>query len=193
MDGLDPFLANFNPLLRWLDYQAPVVTDFLANPSSSTADFLPFQAGQSAPLHLSRQMTIFTAETLSVYPQPPRHEPRQRLPAAVRDRQLLPEHAGRDLPEPRLQQHLRRSARSDASDPPPARARRRRRAASSRSPRCQPERSASGRPELPRLPDQPARAPRRTRRARSRRTSRRSSAAVDPRGPPGPLARPLAR
>ena len=68
MDGLDPFLANFNPLVRWLDYQAPVVTDFLSNPSSSTADFLPFQSGQNAPLHLSRQMTIFTPETLSVYP-----------------------------------------------------------------------------------------------------------------------------
>src|SRR5882757_7960251 len=67
MDGLDPFLANFNPVVRWLDYQAPVVTDFLSNPSSSTSDFLPFQAGQSAPLHLSRQMTIFTSETLSVY------------------------------------------------------------------------------------------------------------------------------
>jgi ABC-type transporter Mla subunit MlaD len=67
MDGLDPFLVNFNPLVRWLDYQAPVVTDFLANPSSSTADFLPFQSGQSSPLHLSRQMTIFTSETLSVY------------------------------------------------------------------------------------------------------------------------------
>jgi len=67
MDGLDPFLANFNPLVRWLDYQAPVVTDFLSNPSSSTADFLPFQAGQNAPLHLSRQMTIFTSESLSVY------------------------------------------------------------------------------------------------------------------------------
>jgi phospholipid/cholesterol/gamma-HCH transport system substrate-binding protein len=67
MDGLDPFLANFNPLLRWLDYQAPVVGDFLSNPSSSTADFLPAQSGQSAPLHLSRQMTIFTAESLSVY------------------------------------------------------------------------------------------------------------------------------
>jgi phospholipid/cholesterol/gamma-HCH transport system substrate-binding protein len=67
MDGLDPFLANFNPLLRWLDYQAPVVSDFLANPSSSTADFLPFQEGQQVPLHLSRQMTIFTAETLSIY------------------------------------------------------------------------------------------------------------------------------
>lgn len=67
MDGLDPFLANFNPLLRWVDYQAPVVGDFLSNPSSSTADFLPFQAGQSAPLHLSRQMTIFTAESASIY------------------------------------------------------------------------------------------------------------------------------
>ncbi len=68
MDGLDPFLANFNPLVRWLDYQAPVVTDFLSNPSSSTSDFLPTQPGQSAPLHLSRQMTIFTSETLSIYP-----------------------------------------------------------------------------------------------------------------------------
>jgi phospholipid/cholesterol/gamma-HCH transport system substrate-binding protein len=67
MDGFDPFLANFNPVLRWLDYQAPVVSDFLSNPSSSTADFLPFQAGQSSPLHLSRQMTIFTPESLSIY------------------------------------------------------------------------------------------------------------------------------
>jgi phospholipid/cholesterol/gamma-HCH transport system substrate-binding protein len=69
MDGLDPFLDNFNPLVRWLDYQAPVVTDFLSNPSSSTADFLPTQSGQNAPLHLSRQMTIFTAESLSIYQQ----------------------------------------------------------------------------------------------------------------------------
>jgi hypothetical protein len=43
------------------------VTDFLSNPSSSTADFLPFESGQNAPLHLSRQMTIFTSESLSVY------------------------------------------------------------------------------------------------------------------------------
>jgi phospholipid/cholesterol/gamma-HCH transport system substrate-binding protein len=67
MDGLDPFLANLNPVVRWLDYQAPVVDDFLANPSSSTADFLPFEANQQAPLHLSRQMTIVTAETLSIF------------------------------------------------------------------------------------------------------------------------------
>lgn len=67
-DGLDPFLANFNPLLRWLDYQAPVVSDFLSNPSSSTADFLPFQTGQNAPLHVSRQMSMFEPEGVSVYP-----------------------------------------------------------------------------------------------------------------------------
>jgi phospholipid/cholesterol/gamma-HCH transport system substrate-binding protein len=69
MDKFDPFLANLNPVVRWLDYQAPVVTDFLSNPSSSTADYMPFQPGQGAPLHLSRQMTIFTSESLSVYPR----------------------------------------------------------------------------------------------------------------------------
>jgi ABC-type transporter Mla subunit MlaD len=69
MDGLDPFLSNLNPVVRWLDYQAPVLTDFLSNPASATAGFLPFQPGQSAPLHISRQMTIFTSESLSVYPQ----------------------------------------------------------------------------------------------------------------------------
>ena len=69
MDNLDPFLSNLNPIVRWLDYQAPVVGDFLSNPSSATAGFMPFQSGQGAPLHLSRQMTIFTSETLSVYPQ----------------------------------------------------------------------------------------------------------------------------
>ena len=69
LDSLDPFLANLNPMVRWLDYQAPVVSDFLSNPSSATSDFMPFQPGQGAPLHLSRQMTIFTNESLSVYPQ----------------------------------------------------------------------------------------------------------------------------
>ena len=67
MDHLDPFLPNLNPVLRWLDYQAPVVTDFLSNPSSSTADFLPAQRGTERALHLSRQMTIFTTESLSIY------------------------------------------------------------------------------------------------------------------------------
>jgi phospholipid/cholesterol/gamma-HCH transport system substrate-binding protein len=69
MDKFDPFLANLNPVVRWLDYQAPVLTDFLSNPSSSTADYMPFESGQGAPLHLSRQMTIFTSESLSIHQQ----------------------------------------------------------------------------------------------------------------------------
>jgi ABC-type transporter Mla subunit MlaD len=68
MDGLDPFLANFNPLVRWLDYQAPVVTDFLGNIPSATEGYLPFQNGQSAPFHISRQMLMLTPESLSIYP-----------------------------------------------------------------------------------------------------------------------------
>ena len=67
MDGLDPFLANLNPIVRYLDYGAPIFTDFLAGPSSSTAGYLPFQSGQHAPLHVSRQMSLFTGESLSVY------------------------------------------------------------------------------------------------------------------------------
>ena len=37
MVNLDPFLANFNPIVRYLDYYAPVVTDFLANPAAAAA------------------------------------------------------------------------------------------------------------------------------------------------------------
>ena len=69
MDGLDPFLSQFNPLLSWLDYQAPVVADFLGNPSAATVDYLPFQPDQSEPLHLSRQMTMITAESLAIHQQ----------------------------------------------------------------------------------------------------------------------------
>jgi phospholipid/cholesterol/gamma-HCH transport system substrate-binding protein len=69
MDGLDPFLANLNPIVRYLDYGAPIFTDFLAGPASATAGYLPFQSGQHAPLHVSRQMSLFTGESLSVYPQ----------------------------------------------------------------------------------------------------------------------------
>ncbi|HEY6771557.1 MAG TPA: MlaD family protein [Solirubrobacterales bacterium] len=69
MENFDPFLANLNPVVRWLDYQAPVLTDFLANPASATSEYMPFQPGQGAPLHLSRQMTIFTSESLSIQQQ----------------------------------------------------------------------------------------------------------------------------
>jgi phospholipid/cholesterol/gamma-HCH transport system substrate-binding protein len=71
MVALDPFLANLNPIVRYLDYGAPIVTDFLANPSAGTAGYLPELAGaagaQHAPRHVSRQLAIFTEESLSIH------------------------------------------------------------------------------------------------------------------------------
>jgi phospholipid/cholesterol/gamma-HCH transport system substrate-binding protein len=67
--ALDPFLANLNPLVRYLDFYRTVVADFLANPSAGTTGALPPVAGQPNPRHLSRQMSIFNAETLSIWPE----------------------------------------------------------------------------------------------------------------------------
>jgi phospholipid/cholesterol/gamma-HCH transport system substrate-binding protein len=67
MVGLDPFLANLNPIIRYLDFGAPIVNDFLAGPSAGTAGYIPAQAGQHAPLHVSRQLAIFSEETLSIH------------------------------------------------------------------------------------------------------------------------------
>jgi phospholipid/cholesterol/gamma-HCH transport system substrate-binding protein len=69
MIALDPFLANLNPVVRYLDFYRTVVADFLANPSAGTAGALPPVAGQPNPRHLSRQMSIFNAETLSIWPE----------------------------------------------------------------------------------------------------------------------------
>ena len=73
MQRLDPFLANFSPIIRYLDFYAPVVTDFLANPAAGTAGALPPDPGgiQTEPRHLSRQLSNLTepnAESLSVWP-----------------------------------------------------------------------------------------------------------------------------
>jgi phospholipid/cholesterol/gamma-HCH transport system substrate-binding protein len=57
MENLDPFLANFSPIIRYLDFYAPVVTDFLGNPAGATAGALPPAANQTEPRHLSRQMS----------------------------------------------------------------------------------------------------------------------------------------
>jgi len=84
MVNLDPFLSNFTPIIRYLDFYAPVVVDFLGNPATATAGALPpactgpCPAGgagpeliQTEPRHLSRQGSTLTephAESLSTYP-----------------------------------------------------------------------------------------------------------------------------
>ena len=70
MQRLDPFMANFTPIIRYLDFYAPVVTDFLGNPAAGTAGALPPIASQTEPRHLSRQGSTLTepnAESLSVW------------------------------------------------------------------------------------------------------------------------------
>jgi phospholipid/cholesterol/gamma-HCH transport system substrate-binding protein len=71
MDNLDPFLANLNPTIRWLDYNAPQLNDFLANIPGGTVDYLPEKPHQNAPLHLSRQLITLTPESLSIYGNTP--------------------------------------------------------------------------------------------------------------------------
>lgn len=76
MIALDPFLANLNPIVRYVDFYKPQVADFLANPAAGTAGALPprnpgdpANPGQPTPRHLSRQGAIINAESLSIYPQ----------------------------------------------------------------------------------------------------------------------------
>ena len=69
MVALDPFLANLNPIVRYLDFYKGQAADFLANPAAGTAGALPPIATQPTPRHLSRQGGILNAETLSIYPQ----------------------------------------------------------------------------------------------------------------------------
>jgi len=67
--ALDPFLANLNPIVRYLDFYKYVATDFLSNPAAGTAGALPPISTQSEPRHMSRQMIILNAESLSIHPQ----------------------------------------------------------------------------------------------------------------------------
>ncbi|MGH2955411.1 MAG: MlaD family protein [Solirubrobacterales bacterium] len=66
MAALDPFLANFNPIVRYLDFYKTVAADFLSTPASATEGALPPIASQSEPRHLSRQMSIFHGESISL-------------------------------------------------------------------------------------------------------------------------------
>jgi phospholipid/cholesterol/gamma-HCH transport system substrate-binding protein len=70
-DGLDPFLANLNPILRYVDAYSGNVTDFIANPETGIADTLPPVGPQPAARHALRQVGLISPETLSVYPTRP--------------------------------------------------------------------------------------------------------------------------
>lgn len=67
MTALDPFLANLNPVIRYLSAHRATVTDFLINPPHALA-------GRTAPTtpgstdHALRQISYLSAESLSIQP-----------------------------------------------------------------------------------------------------------------------------
>ncbi len=68
LEELDPFLANLNPLLRYLEFNKATVTDFLSGPAvslSGGADGLP---GDPAPRHFLRQFSVLGTQTASIWP-----------------------------------------------------------------------------------------------------------------------------
>ena len=68
LDELEHFLANFNPILRYLEYQKATVADFLTGPAASMSGALDGFPGDPARRHFLRQLTVTGTETLSIHP-----------------------------------------------------------------------------------------------------------------------------
>ena len=71
MDGLDPFLANLNPMIRYLDYHAHGGHGLPHQPAGRPRrQLLPRSRASRDPRHLSRQLSIYISpESLSIYPE----------------------------------------------------------------------------------------------------------------------------
>jgi hypothetical protein len=68
LDQLDPFLANLNPILRYLQFQKGSVVDFLMAPGVALSGQYVGQPGDPAPRHGLRQLGYVGQEALSIYP-----------------------------------------------------------------------------------------------------------------------------
>lgn len=79
---LDPFLANLNPVVSWLEYYKVTVNDFLSNPPVGLSGTLPPVPGQPTARHALKQFGYISQESLAVYPN--------RLPTNRGNGYLLP-------------------------------------------------------------------------------------------------------
>jgi phospholipid/cholesterol/gamma-HCH transport system substrate-binding protein len=82
LDRLDPFLANLNPVVRFLAFYREQTADFLVGPGQALSASLPPRAGQPAPRHRLRQLTHLSTESLSHH--------RVRLPTNRGNGYLMP-------------------------------------------------------------------------------------------------------
>jgi ABC-type transporter Mla subunit MlaD len=69
LDSLDPFLANLNPVVRYLNFHKTNITDFLSSPGAALGGSLSKAPGQPAARHALRQLTYLGAESVSILPR----------------------------------------------------------------------------------------------------------------------------
>jgi phospholipid/cholesterol/gamma-HCH transport system substrate-binding protein len=68
LDSLDPFLANLNPVIRFLEFHKTSATDFLVGPASALSGSYEPVPGDPAPRRGLRQLSYLSQETLAVWP-----------------------------------------------------------------------------------------------------------------------------
>ena len=70
LKALDPFLANLNPVIRYLGFHKATVTDFLSNPPAALSGTLSSAAADdNAPPHVLRQLSYLSTESLTIQRQ----------------------------------------------------------------------------------------------------------------------------
>jgi ABC-type transporter Mla subunit MlaD len=68
LNSLDPFLANLNPVVRFLEFQKKTVTDFLVSPGAALSGTYEPVPGDPAPRRGLRQLSYLSPEALAVWP-----------------------------------------------------------------------------------------------------------------------------
>ncbi len=68
LDSLDPFLANLNPVIRYLEFQKASITDFLVGPAAALSGSYEPVAGDPAPRRGLRQLGYLGQEAFGLWP-----------------------------------------------------------------------------------------------------------------------------
>ena len=67
--AMDPFLANLNPVIRYLAANRQQVTDFLINPPHGLSGTVPQTGVAASTGHTLRQISYLSTESLSIQPE----------------------------------------------------------------------------------------------------------------------------
>ena len=67
--AMDPFLANLNPVIRYLGANRQTVTDFLINPPHGLAGTVAQTGAAAGTGHTLRQISYLSTESLSIMPE----------------------------------------------------------------------------------------------------------------------------